>query len=135
MSRPTTPDRRGRRRRHRDRGMATIEATGGLVMMFVLLTLGVQLVVWGIAAYGGRLAADHAAQAARVHGATAAAGHAEADLILSGTVGRKLRDPHVTVTRTTTTVTVRVVGHAQSVIPGFAPVVGVTVSVPVEPDA
>ncbi|WP_123606822.1 hypothetical protein [Micromonospora sp. Llam0] len=113
--------------------MTTIEATGGLVMMFVLLTLGVQLVVWGIAAYGSRLAADHAAQAARVHGATAASGHAEANLILAGTVGRKLRDPQVTVARTTTTVTVQIVGHAQPVIPGFEPVVGVTVTVPVEP--
>jgi len=38
----------------------------------------------------------------------------------------------VTATRTATTVTVRITGHAQQVVPGFDPPVSVTVSVPVE---
>jgi hypothetical protein len=90
------------------------------------------MVMWGVASYGARLAAHHAAQASRVYGSTAAAGQSEANLMLDSTVGRKLRDAQVTVTRTVTTVTVRITGHAQQVIPGFDPLVTVTVSVPVE---
>ena len=132
MGAPTLPRPGCPRRVHRDQGMATVEMTGYLVIVFVLLTLGVQMVMWGVASYGARLAADHAAQAARVYGSTAAAGQAEAKAMLDSTVGRKLRDAQVNVTRTATTVTVRITGHAQQVIPGFDPLVTVTVSAPVE---
>lgn len=116
----------------RDRGMTTVEVVGYMVLVIALLFLGVQLVMWGAAGYGARLAADHAAQTARVYRSTAEAGQLEANLMLDSVVGSKLRDPHVSVTRTATTVTVHVTGHAQQVIPGFDPPVSVTLTVPVE---
>jgi hypothetical protein len=132
MGRPTVRRPVRPRRTHRDRGMATVEVVGYMILVIGLLFLGVQMVMWGAAGYGARLAADRAAQAARVYGSTAEAGQAEAELMLTSVVGSKLRDAQVTVTRTATTVTVRITGHAQQVIPGFDPPVSVTVSVPVE---
>ena len=124
--------RRRLRCRDRDRGLATVEMVGYMSLVIGCVILGVQLVVWGLAAYGARLAADHAAQAARVYGGSAAAGTAQADLMLDSAAGRGLRDPQVSVTRTATTVTVRISGHAYPVIPGLDPTVNVTMSVPVE---
>ncbi len=132
MSHLTTRQPRARGRARRDRGLATVEVVGYMILVITLLLLGVQLVTWGIAAYGAQLAADHAAQAARVYGATAEDGHAEATGMLDSIVGTVLRDPRVSVTRTATTVTVRITGHAQQVIPSLDPPVSVTVTVPVE---
>jgi hypothetical protein len=127
VRRPVRP-----RRACRDRGLATVEVVGYMILVIGLLFLGVQMVMWGAAGYGARLAADRAAQAARVYGSTAEAGRAEAELMLTTVVGSKLRDAQVSVTRTATTVTVTITGHAQQVVPGFDPPVSVTVSVPVE---
>ena len=124
--------RSARQRPQADRGAATVEIVGYMTVVIVLLFLGVQLVMWAAASYGARLAADEAAQAARVFGATADTGRAEAELMLTTVVGRKLRDPQVTVTRTATTVTVHISGHASRIVPGLDLPVSVTVTAPVE---
>ena len=124
--------RRIRRRLGGDRGAVTVEIAGYTPLMLATLLVGVQVVMWGMAALGAHYTANHAAQAARVRGGTAAAGQADAEAILRSAVGNALDDPHTTVTRTATTVTVTVRGTAVSIIPGFRPVVTVTVQAPVE---
>jgi regulator of protease activity HflC (stomatin/prohibitin superfamily) len=89
-------------------------------------------VMWGMAAQAARYTANHAAQTARVYNATAAAGQADADAILTSVVGNALDNPQVTVTRTATTVTVTVRGNTVSIIPGIHTPVTVTVHAPVE---
>jgi len=124
--------RRIRRRLGGDRGAVTVEIAGYTPLMLATLLVGVQVVMWGMAALGAHYTANHAVQAARVRGGTAAAGQADADANLRSAVGNALDDPHTTVTRTATTVTVTVRGTAISIIPGFRPVVTVTVQAPVE---
>jgi hypothetical protein len=121
-----------RRSRRRDRGVATVELAGYAVVVFTLLTLAVQLMLWGLAAFSARLAADHAVQAARVYQADEGAGRVEAAAILNSTAGHGLRNADVTITRTATTVTVHIRGTAANVVPGLAPTVDITVSAPVE---
>ncbi len=115
-----------------DRGAVTVEIAGYTTLMLATLLVGVQVVMWGMAALGAHYTANHAAQTARVHGANAAAGQADADAILRSAVGNALHDPQTTVTRSATTVTVTVRGTAISIIPGFRPPVTVTVQVPAE---
>jgi hypothetical protein len=124
--------RRLRRRLGGDRGAVTVEIAGNTTLMLATLLVGVQVVMWGMAALGAHYTANHAAQTARVHGSTAAAGQADADAILRSAVGNALDDPRTTVIRTATTVTVTVRGTAISIIPGFRPAVTVTVQAPVE---
>ena len=115
-----------------DRGMATVELLGWMFVVIILLTAGVQTLMWAVAAYGANLAADRAAQAARVYGASAADGQDEAYQMLNTSVGRGLQDATVTVTRTATTVTVQISGHAKPLFGDLALPVTVTVTVPVE---
>jgi hypothetical protein len=117
-----------------DRGAVTVEIAGYTTLMLLTLLVGVQVVMWGMAALGAHYTANHAAQTTRVYNATVAAGQADADAILTSAVGNALDNPQVTVTRTATTVTVTVTvtGNAVSVIPGIHPPVTVTVHAPVE---
>src|SRR5690606_26097481 len=82
-----------------DRGAYTVEVAGYTTLMLAALTVGVQVVMWGLAALGARYTANHAAQTARVYGGTAAAGHVDAQTILDSAVGTALRNPRITVTR------------------------------------
>ena len=115
-----------------DRGAVTVEIAGYTTLMLATLLVGVQVVMWGMAALGAHYTANHAAQTTRVYNATAAAGQADADAILTSAVGNALDNPQVTVTRTATTVTVTVTGKAVSIIPGVHPPVTVTIHAPVE---
>jgi hypothetical protein len=120
------------RRRGGDHGAVTVEVAGYTTLMLLAMMIGVQAVIWGMAALGARYTANHAAQQTRVHGGTVAAGEAGAHAILDSAVGNALNDPRVEITRTATTVTVTVRGTATSIIPGFTPPVTVTVHAPVE---
>jgi len=115
-----------------DRGAVTVEIAGYTTLMLLTLLVGVQVLMWGMAALGAHYTANHAAQTTRVYNATAAAGQADADAILTSAVGNALDNPQVTVTRTATTVTVTVTGNAVSIIPGVHPPVTVTIHAPVE---
>jgi hypothetical protein len=129
----TQPSRRGRRWWQRgDAGAATVEIAGYTTLMLAALLVGVQVVMWGMAALGARYAADQAAQHARQYGATAAVGQTQAQTVLASAVGNALNDATVSVDRTATTVTVVVSGTAVSVIPGFHPGVTATANAPVE---
>jgi hypothetical protein len=124
--------RRRWRRLDGDRGAVTVEVAGYTTLMLLAMMIGVQAVMWGMAALGARYTANHAAQQTRVHGGTVAAGQADANAILTSAVGNALNDPQVEISRTATTVTVTVRGTATSIIPGFTPPVTVTVHAPVE---
>lgn len=121
-----------RRRLGGDRGAATVEVAGYTTLMLLTLLVGIQVVMWGMAALGAHYTASHSAQATRVHGGTVADGQADANAILTSAVGNALNNPQVTITRSTTTVTVTVRGTAISIIPGFRPPVTATVHTPVE---
>ena len=115
-----------------DRGAVTVEVAGYTTLMLLALTVGVQVVMWGLAALGARYTANHAAQAARLYDATATAGRNDGQAMLDSAVGTALRESRVTVTRTATTVTVTVEGDAVQVVPFVRPPVTVTVTAPVE---
>lgn len=115
-----------------DGGAATVEIAGYTTLMLAVLLVGVQVVMWGMAALGARYAADQAAQHARQYGATEADGQTQAQTVLDSAVGNALGDATVTVDRTATTVTVTVSGTAVSIIPGFHPGVTATANAPVE---
>jgi len=121
-----------KRRLGGDRGAVTVEVAGYTTLMLLTLLVGIQVVMWGMAALGAHYTASHAAQETRVHGGTVADGQSDANAILTSAVGNALNDPQVTVTRSTTTVTVTVRGTAISIIPGFKPAVTATVHAPVE---
>jgi Flp pilus assembly protein TadG len=101
-------------------------------LLGLLLLLVVQFGVWAHARHIAQAAANEASQVARAYQSSAAAGSAQGQAILDQTGGSVLTDRGVSVTRTATTVTVTVVGHAANVVPGFSPTVRVTVSGPVE---
>jgi Flp pilus assembly protein TadG len=124
--------RRRQRRLGGDRGAVTVEVAGYITLMVLAVLVGVQVVVWGMAALSAHYAANHAVQTARLYGSSAAAGEADANTILASAVGNALGDPQVTVTRTATTATVTVSGTANALIPGLRPQVTVTVQAPVE---
>jgi len=115
-----------------DEGATTVEVAGYTTLMLAALLVGVQVVMWGVAALGAHYAADQAAQRARQYGASAADGHAQADRVLGSAVGNALSDPQVDVSVTATTVTVTITGTAVSIIPGFHPTVTATSNAPVE---
>src|SRR5438477_3571250 len=123
-----------RRLRHCDvdRGSVTVEAPATITLMLLALLVGVQVVMWLMAAVGAHYTANHAAQTSRLYGSSAAAGQDDANVILTSAVGSALNDPTVTVTRTATTVTVTVRGTAFSIIAGFRPPVSATVQAPLE---
>jgi len=121
-----------KRRLGGDRGAVTVEVAGYTTLMLLTLLVGIQVVMWGMAALGAHYTASHATQETRVHGGTVADGQSDANAILTSAVGNALNDPQVTITRSATTVTVTVRGTAISIIPGFKPTVTATVHAPVE---
>ncbi len=127
-----TRRRHGDRTGRGDRGAATVEVAGNLALMLLTVSVGVQVAAWGLAALGAHYSANQAANTARLHGSSAAAGQADGYTMLTSAVGTALRDPQVTVTRSATTATATVTGRAASIIPGISPPVTITVHVPVE---
>ena len=131
MTRAQRPARRA------DRGSAAVEFALGVPVLVGLLALIVQLGLWAIGDFAARSAANHALQTTRVVGGTLAAGHDAAAAVLANNGGWFIVDPTITVTRTPTTTTVTIRGHARpiippSVLPGAQPVITITVQAPTE---
>lgn len=117
-----------------DEGLSTVEAVLTVPVMVGMVLAIVQAALWWYAHQVAATAADEAARAARAYASTAAAGQARGTEYL-GTVdpdSSTLRTRHVTVTRTATTVTVRVTGDVVSIVPFLSPDVDVTVTAPIE---
>jgi hypothetical protein len=89
-----------------------------VIAMVVLVFLVLGIVQVAIAAYANHIAqgaAEQALDAARALRGTNTDGQAEASAVLSQLASGPLVDPHVTVTRTATTVTVIITGRAERV--------------------
>lgn len=117
-----------------DEGLSTVEAVLTVPVLVAMVLAIVQTALWWYAHQVAATAADEAARTARAYASTAATGQARG----AGYLGRvdpdssTLRARHVQVTRTATTVTVRITGAVVSVVPFLSPDVDVTVTAPVE---
>lgn len=125
--RPATSSRRS------ERGSATIELLILLPALFAVLFVGTQAALYhhartvaiAAAQEGARAAAgEHGTEADGVSAATTFVADAGGDDVLTGA--------NIKVTRSPTTATVTVKGVSLSVIPGWAPVVRQSASLPVE---
>ncbi|BCB74487.1 hypothetical protein Pflav_008970 [Phytohabitans flavus] len=109
-----------------------MEMVGYYAAMLAAMLVGVQAAAWGLAELATRYAANHALQATRVEGGTAAAGQSDAATVLAQLNTNLVTQPTVSVTRGPATATVTVKGTAIKVIPFLRIPVGTTVNGPVE---
>ena len=134
-TRRTRPQPRRPARRTRlatDRGSTTVETVGYYAVWLVCLLLGVQAALWGLAELACRYSAQHALQATRIEGGSAAAGHGDGTTILTAIGGYLVTDPTITTTRSPDTATVTVHGTAVKLIPFLTVPVQATATGPVE---
>jgi hypothetical protein len=92
----------------------------------------VQVALWAFAAHAAQAAASQALDTARVLGGSNSSGQAEATQILDQLTSNTLHDPHVSVQRTATTVTVTITGTTETIVPGFHMTVRAHASGPIE---
>ncbi|GAA1370222.1 TadE/TadG family type IV pilus assembly protein [Catellatospora chokoriensis] len=121
-----------RPRRARDSGAVTVELAVAMPVLLLLILTAVQMAIWAHADNAATAAANRGVQAARAYQATTDLATAETNIVLAAVGGEVLNDTQVTVTRTTTAATVRITGHAQSLLPGLRLPVDVTVTAPLE---
>jgi Flp pilus assembly protein TadG len=119
--------------RRDERGSTSIELLIILPALFAVMFLGMQAALY----YHARTVAIAAAQegartAGAEHGRTSEGLTAAVTFIAEAGGDDVLLGPSVSGNRTATVATVRVVGRSLSVIPGWAPVVRQSASVPVE---
>lgn len=105
------------RKLSRELGLASTELAVLMPVLIALVLAPIQLGLWWHASQVADAAAREAVDAAQVEGATQADGVAAAHRFLDA--AGNLTDRHVTVTRTTDTVTVNVTGTAPRLIPGL----------------
>lgn len=106
-----------RRCRQDERGSVTAELVLTVPALLLLILLIAQFAIWAHATHIAQAAASQALSAARVEGASSAAGHAEASAVLGQLGGGPLRNPRTTVDRGTEQSTVEIVGEAAPVVP------------------
>jgi len=99
------------------RGAASTELVITFPVVLLVILLALQFGMYLHAAQIAEAAAQEAVEAAQAERAVASAGQSAARSLL--TQLGALRGPTVRVDRTTTTVTARVTGRAQQVVPGF----------------
>ncbi|WP_130412774.1 TadE family protein [Xylanimonas ulmi] len=131
----TRPPASGRRRWDwsDDRGSHSIEMVILLPVLFALMFVGVQAVLYYYARSIAGAAAQEGARVAAAYEATLAAGIASAATAVEE-VGwdDAITDASITGTRDAEIATVVVTGHALSVIPGWSPTITQSASMPVE---
>jgi Flp pilus assembly protein TadG len=118
--------------RGRERGSASVEITLAAPLAILLLLLIVQYAMWAHATHIAQAAANTGVQAARVHGGSQQAGHADTQTVLDQMAGTVLTGTSVTVEVTAAEATVTVTGHAMAVIPGISVPVHASVTAPRE---
>ena len=119
-------------RTSRDRGAVAAQVVVAIPLLAMLPMLIVQVALWAFAAHAAQAAASQALDTARVVGGSNSSGQAEATQILDQLTSNTLHDPHVTVQRTATTVTVTIMGTSETIVPGFHMTVHVHASGPIE---
>jgi Flp pilus assembly protein TadG len=120
------------RGRGRQRGSASVEITLAAPLAIFLLLLIVQYAMWAHATHIAQAAANTGVQAARVHGGSQQAGHADTQTVLDQMAGTVLTGTNVTVELTGTDANVTVTGQAMAVIPGISVPVHASVTAPRE---
>jgi Flp pilus assembly protein TadG len=119
-------------RRRRDRGAASVELVLATPLLGLLLMAGVQFAVWQHASHMAQAAANEGVQVARAYGSSAAAGRSDTEALLADLSGGALSGTSVRASRSATTATITITGHAEAVIPGLSLPIKVTVTAPVE---
>ena len=117
----------------RERGSSSIQMVMLMPALFSIMFLGMQGALYYHARTVAIAAAQEGARAAGSQNGTAAEGVSAASLFVSDAGGKDvLPGAHMTGGRSATTATVTVTGTSLSVIPGWAPAVSQSASVPVE---
>jgi len=137
LRRLRTPARPGRRRwcravRGDERGSVSAELVLATPLLLVLIMGIVQFALWQHAEHVADAVAQQGLAVGRLQGETAAAGQAEAQSVLDQLGTGVLVAPDITATRTATTTTVVVTGHAESVFGLFSLPVTAVASGPTE---
>ena len=137
MRRLRTSARRRRRRWRRavrgdERGSVSAELVLATPLLLVLIMGVVQFALWQHAEHVADAVAQQGLAVGRLQGETAAAGQVEAQSVLDQLGTGVLVGPDITATRTATTTTVVVTGHAESVFGLFSLPVTAVASGPTE---
>ena len=137
LRRLRTPARQRRRRWCRalkgdERGSVSAELVLATPLLLVLIMGVVQFALWEHATHVAAAVAQQGLAVGRLQGETAAAGQAEAQSVLDQLGTGVLVGPDITATRTATTTTVVVTGHAESVVGLFSLPVKAVASGPTE---
>jgi hypothetical protein len=103
--------------RRDERGAAAAELVLAMPLLFLLILLIAQFTLYLHASHIAQAAASEALSVTRVEGGTVGAGQSDAQRILSQLASGPLQDPHVTVTRNATNVTVQIDGAVTAVVP------------------
>lgn len=111
-------------RRHRpirgESGSVSVQLVVATPLLLLMIMLVVQFALWQHAVHVADAAAREGVTAARLHGGTDMAGQTAAQTELSSFSHSIVVDPTVSVTRTATTVQVRVDGTVETVVPGLS---------------
>ena len=125
----------GRARRRGESGAVAAELVIATPLLLLLILGVVQFALWEHATNLAEAAAQQGLSVARLQGETAQAGTAETESVLAQLAGGVLVGPQVSATRTGSTTTVVVSGHAESVVGIFSLPVRATAAGPTEPPA
>jgi Flp pilus assembly protein TadG len=115
-----------------ERGSVSAELVLAAPLLLVLIMGVVQFALWEHATHVADAVAQQGLAVGRLQGETAAAGQAEAQSVLDQLGTGVLVGPDITATRTATTTTVVVTGHAISVVGLFSLPVRAVASGPTE---
>lgn len=115
-----------------DAGSASTELVIAMPALLLLVLASVHVGLWFHARHLAAAASQEGARAARHLGADDTAGYDRANQFLDQLGPNVVLDRNVVITRTATSVTVTVTGHAPAVIPGLALAIDATTTSPLE---
>ena len=115
-----------------ERGAVSAELVFATPLLLLLIMGVIQFALWEHATHVAGAVAQQGLAVGRLQGETAAAGQSEAQSVLEQLGSGVLVDSNITATRTGTTTTVVVTGHAESVVGLFSLPVKATASGPTE---
>lgn len=115
-----------------DGGSASTELVIAMPALLLLVLASVHVGLWFHARHIASAATEEGARAARIAGATNSNGDTTAKQFIDQVGPNVLLDPHITITRTATTVTVSAAGHSPAVIPFLTMNVDASTTSPLE---
>lgn len=115
-----------------ERGAVSAELVIATPLLLLLIMGVIQFALWQHATHVAGAVAQQGLAVGRLQGETAAAGQSEAQSVLDQLGSGVLIDSNITATRTGTTTTVVVTGHAESVVGLFSLPVKATATGPTE---